>query len=112
MPYEMVVQRAFTERLPGGGVRVHEAGEHITDAAWIEALGPSDGDDEATATTKGAVRAAVVRLWVDDPASEPAKADAPEPVPASPAPQKSAPAGKPDAASKPPGDPAPAPSKT
>lgn len=52
MPFELIVQSAFTERLDGGGMRIRRAGEHITDPEHVEAL-------------RGQPH--VVQVWVDEP---------------------------------------------
>ena len=73
MPYELIVQEAFTERLAAGGVRVRQAGEHITDAEEVAALGGG---------TEGR-HPRVVQVWVDDPPPQPeAPATQSAPVPA------------------------------
>ena len=63
MPFELIVQSAFTERLDGGGVRIRQAGEHITDPDQVEAL-------------RG--RPHVVQVWVDEKPAEPASAPSAE----------------------------------
>ena len=70
MPFEMTIQEAFTERLPGGAMRVWSRGEEITDPVVVDRL---RGNPH------------VVQRWENDPppAPEPApvaKAD-PKPLP-------------------------------
>ena len=58
MPFQMIVQHAFTERLADGGFRIRNAADLIEDAGQVAAL---EGNPH------------VVRIWVDDsaPAAEP-----------------------------------------
>lgn len=63
MPFEMTVQEAFTERLPGGAMRVWSRGEEISDPVVVDRL---RGNPH------------VVQRWEDDP--PPAPVVAPEPI--------------------------------
>lgn len=72
MPFEMTVQEAFTERLPGGAMRVWSRGEEISDPVVVDRL---RGNPH------------VVQRWENDPppppepAPEPAAKTDPKPLP-------------------------------
>lgn len=69
MPFQMIVQHAFTERLADGGFRIRNAADLVEDPDQVAAL---EGNPH------------VVRIWVDDPAPAPQPAPKPPQSKASP----------------------------